>query len=96
MAYRTTKQADQDIIGIYVRGTTEFGVAQSDRYVEGLFSTFELLAENPHIAREHSELNPPMRLKPYGAHVIAYMLHGGGILIVRVLHGRRDWQSLLS
>ncbi len=48
------------------------------------------------MAREHTELKPPTRLHPYGTHVIAHVLQEDGILVVRVLHGRQDWQKLLS
>ncbi len=96
MKYRTTRLADQDIIQLYGRGVADFGVAQTECYVEGLFTAFELLAETPHMARERTELTPPTRLHPYGAHMIAYVLQEDGILIVRVLHGRQDWQKLLS
>ncbi len=96
MTYRTTVEADRDIIEIYVLGAQQFGVAQSERYLDELFDTFELLAENPQMARERRELNPPMRLHPYHAHLIAYLVRDGDILIVRVLHGRQDWQGLFG
>ena len=96
MKYRTTVEADQDIAEIYVLGADQFGVRQSERYIEDLFSTFELLARNPHMARERRELNPPMRLHPHHAHIIAYLIREEDILIVRVLHGREDWQSLFA
>ncbi|NEJ70038.1 type II toxin-antitoxin system RelE/ParE family toxin [Rhizobium phaseoli] len=96
MKYRTTVEADQDIIEIYVLGADRFGVLQSERYVDDLFSTFELLANNPRMARERRELNPPMRLHLHQAHIIAYVVREEGILIVRVLHGREDWQSLFG
>ena len=48
------------------------------------------------MAREKRELRPPVRFHPYGAHLIVYVVEGDDILIVRVLHGRQDWESLLS
>jgi toxin ParE1/3/4 len=54
------------------------------------------LADNPRIARERRELNPPMRLHRYRAHMIAYTIREEDILIVRVLHEREDWQSLFA
>jgi toxin ParE1/3/4 len=95
MTYRTTKRADEDIIDLYVRGVQDFGNVAAERYIDGLFSTFEMLAENPHMARERGELNPPVRLHPYGSHIVAYVPRDHEILIVRVLHNRRNWQSLL-
>lgn len=96
MKYRTTFEADRDIIEIYVLGAEQFGVPQSERYVSELFGTFELLADNPQMARERQELTPPMRLHPHQAHLIAYTIREDDIVIVRVLHSRQDWQSLFT
>lgn len=96
MTYRTSLKADDDIIELYARGVVTFGTQQAERYFDGLFSAFALLAANPNIARERTELVPPVRLHPYGAHMIVYVEREEGILIVRVLHGRQDWQQLLS
>lgn len=95
MAYRTTLEADEDIVRIYVQGTVNFGVDQANAYFEGLFQTFEILALNPQMARERSELRPPVRIHPYGSHVVAYIIEGEDILIVRVLHGSQDWERHL-
>jgi toxin ParE1/3/4 len=95
MSYKTSRQADRDIIDIYVHGVAEFGVDQAERYHEGMVSVFELLAENPHLARERREFDPPVRLHPYQAHMIAYVVRDDGILIIRVLHGRQAWERYL-
>ena len=95
MNFKTTRQADGDIIDIYVHGVAEFGVDQAERYHEGMVSVFELLAENPHLARERREFDPPVRLHPYQAHMIAYVVRDDGILIIRVLHGRQAWERYL-
>ncbi|WHO73718.1 type II toxin-antitoxin system RelE/ParE family toxin [Rhizobium sp. BT03] len=96
MKYRTTVEADYDIVDIYVLGANQFGLPQSERYVDDLFRAFELLADNPQMARERRELNPPIRLHPHHAHMIAYVIREEDILIVRVLHGRENWQSLFA
>jgi len=59
VTYRTTRQADQDIIDIYLWGCREFGQPQAERYHEGLAATLDLIAGNPRIARERTEFNPP-------------------------------------
>jgi toxin ParE1/3/4 len=96
MSYKATRRADQDIVEIYMRGAAEFGVDQAERYHEGLVAAFSRLAESPHMARERTEFNPPVRLHPYRAHMIVYVERNDGILIVRVLHGRQDWERTLS
>ena len=45
------------------------------------------------MARERSELSPPVRAHPCGSHVILYTIEPDGILIVRVRHERKDWTS---
>ena len=95
MLYRTTRQADQDIIDIYLWGCREFGQPQAERYHAGLAGTLDLLADNPRISRERTEFSPPVRLHPYELHIIVYLLDDRGVLVVRVLHGRQDWESYL-
>ena len=95
MTYRLTAKAEQDIIDIYVRGAAEFGVEQAERYHQSLVDIFALLTDNPRLARERTEFLPPVRLHPHDAHMIAYVIDGRGILIVRVLHGRQDWEHYL-
>ena len=96
MTYRTTRRCDLDIIEIYGRGVAKFGVDQAERYHEGLIATFDLLANNPRIARERFELKPPVRLHAYRAHMIVYVIETDGILIVRILHGHQDWERHLA
>ena len=96
MKYKTTRQADQDIIDIYVHGAAAYGIDQAERYHQGLVKAFEILAENPLLARERNEFDPPVRLHPCQAHMIAYLTRPEGILIVRVLHGRRAWERHLT
>ena len=95
MTYRTTRQADQDIIDIYLRGCREFGQRQAELYHEGLARALDLIATEPRIARERREFTPPVRLHPYRSHLIVYVLDDAGVLIVRVLHGRQEWEKHL-
>jgi toxin ParE1/3/4 len=95
MTYRITRRADQDIIDIYLWGCREFGQRQAEAYHAGLADTFELIVANPRIARERPEFNPPVRLHPYQSHLIVYVSDDAGVLIVRVLHGRQEWERHL-
>ncbi len=96
MTYRTTEAADRDIADLYSDGEARFGTRQAERYQDGLFDLFDLLADNPRLARERPEFTPPIRLHPYGAHLVVYVLDDAGILIVRVLPGRADRERWLS
>lgn len=94
MTYRLTRRAEEDVIEIYVRGAQAFGLAQADTYHRRLEETFQLLAEFPHLARKRTEIDPPVRIHPYGAHIIVYTAAADDrVLIIRVRHGREDWIS---
>lgn len=58
-----------------------------------LYDTLAFLADNPKAARERTELQRPVRVHSYKAHVIVYRLDGQDILILRLRHGREDWQE---
>ena len=62
----------------------------------GLQQCFELLADQPLLARERKELTPPIRIHVHRAHVVAYVVRADDVLIVRVLDGRQNWPELLQ
>lgn len=92
MTYKTTSLCDEDVIEIYVRGLTDFGIGQAEKYHSGLMTTFALIASNPRLARRRTEFEPPVRMHPYQAHIIVYVEDEGeeGVLILRVLHRRQE------
>lgn len=92
-SYRFTKPATDDLVTIYLAGLEQFGVAQADRYHDGLERMFAFLAQTPRAARMREELDPPVRAHPFKAHIIIYDETDDGILILRVRHGREDWIS---
>ncbi len=94
MSYRLTRRAELDLIGIYRFGAETFGLAQADSYHDRLEAMFRLLSEQPLLARERTEIDPPVRVHPCGSHVIVYVTtDDGDVLIVRVRHGSEDWES---
>ena len=96
MTIRLTRQANSDLVDIYMIGAAKYGRVQAEHYYAGLTTLFALLEERPLMARLREEFIRPVRLYPYRAHVVAYVEHEDGILIVRVLHGRQDWTRHLT
>lgn len=71
-----------------------FGLAQAERYHQGLDAVFRFLSENPHAARLRTEIEPPVRAHPFKAHLVVYEVGDNrDIVILRVRHGREDWVS---
>lgn len=95
MAYRLSRKADEDVVGIYVEGARAFGAEQAETYHVGLTETLAFLAEYPKAARERTETQPPVRVHPYRSHIVVYVIEGNDILVLRVRHGREDWDSEL-
>lgn len=92
MGFRLTREAEEDVIGIAEDGLRLFGEAQAERYHRALFRMFGLIAGFPRMARERMEISPSVRIHPYKAHLIVYIVaDDDDVLIVRVRHGHEDW-----
>lgn len=93
-AYILSKAARADLIGIARYGDKTWGISKSDTYRDGLIRQFEVLVESPRLFRERDEFFPPVRICPYGSHIIIYRLNDKKqIEIIRVRHSREDWSE---
>jgi len=93
VSYKLSRKAEEDIARVYVEGARLFGPRQAAAYHAGLEQMFTVLAEHPRLARERDEITPPVRVHPYRSHIVIYVIEGDDILVVRVRHGREDWDS---
>jgi toxin ParE1/3/4 len=95
MSFKLSVEAEEDIIAIAEQGVRMFGVDQAKRYHDELFVLFDLIAANPRIARERNEIEPPVRIHLFKAHLIVYQVEDNErIFIVRIRHGHEDWASI--
>ncbi|MCY4283390.1 MAG: type II toxin-antitoxin system RelE/ParE family toxin [Gammaproteobacteria bacterium] len=92
---RIVKQAlsEQDLIEIWLYTLNEWGEYQADKYLDDLEEAMRLLAEQPLICRERTELSPPVRIHHHVHHLIAYQVLEDGINVIRVLHESMDVDS---
>lgn len=88
--------ARADLARIWNDGALVWGFDQADRYADGLFSLFDLLAEFPEMARERLEFTPPVRIHQSGAHLVLYRLEGQGVEIIRILHSHQNLTAYLQ
>jgi toxin ParE1/3/4 len=93
MRYRLSRKASEDIANLYLQGRREFGEKQAETYYSGLADSLAVLAKFPRMARERVELDPPVRMHRYQSHIVIYVIEDAGIVILRVRHGREDWES---
>lgn len=86
-----------DIERLYLNGVELFGEVQAERLHHEIYSRFDHLAENPLLGPERNEIVPGLRLYYLPAPVvIAYRVTDAEVIILRVFHGREDYQSLLA
>ena len=92
-----SQRAATDLLAIAQYTIDEHGSEQAGRYRDGLLATLERLADYPRLARERSEIDPPVRVHPHGSHLIIYLIEADDTLrILRFAHAREDWDENLS
>ena len=60
-AYRLTRQADANLIEIYLYTAERLGIRQADSYADGLQNAFSLLSDNPLMGRAADNTRPGIR-----------------------------------
>jgi toxin ParE1/3/4 len=97
MRLRISPQAEADLDSIwYYVATESASVEIADRQVDSLTSRFLLLERHPYIGRIRDEFGPGMRSFAVSEYVIVYIIEHDRVQILRVVHGRRDLESIFS
>lgn len=91
MAYRLSPRAEADLERLYREGFDRFGEKQADLYALDLIRAFELLGENPGMARLRYEIEPPARVHAHRSHLIIYEEVDDLVVILRIRHARENW-----
>jgi toxin ParE1/3/4 len=95
MAYRLTRRARRDVLVIW-NYIAEQDEAAADRFVDSLVRKFQFLGQFPHAGRSRDDLAAGYRCFPMGEYLIFYRITKQRISIAHVIHGRRDYTSLLQ
>ena len=95
--YRLTPQARNDLLAIW-EFISRDSVASADRTKERLEKAFRLLAGFPRTGHRRTDIqtSEPVLFWPLGSYVIAYQPAPRPVIIVRIIHGSRDLDALLS
>ncbi len=89
-SFRLTRDAERDVIDIYLYSVEQFGAPRADQYLAEMQERFAQLATHPHTGEDVSAIYPNARRALYISHVLYYREDQDGILILRILHKRMD------
>lgn len=85
-----SSDAGADIDEIAVFSIRSFGRDVADDYLAGLEFACERLQEFPEMAAVYPRLRPAVRCLIYRSHRVFYRADDDSVLILRILHHRRD------
>lgn len=91
-----TPAARHDLDDIWDYSARTWSAAQAARYLRGLQALLQTLQDFPGLARERPEFTPPVRLHSYRRHLVVYRVDANALIVLRILHTRRNWQMLLA
>ncbi len=98
MAHRVAPRAavDLDDIWFYVANESS-SVRVANRLIDSITRRFFQLARHPYLGRARDDdFGPGSRSFPVGEYVIIYCIDYQDVLVLRVVHGRRDIEALFG
>lgn len=93
---RFLPKAIDDLADVWRYTVDRWSVEQAVRYLDGLDTAINRLADAPLICREREELEPPVRILHHASHLIVYFTTEDGIVVIRVLHENMDVEQHLD
>ena len=87
---RLTPEAADDLRDLLQYSLETWGQRQRDTYRALIHRALRDLARFPDLGRGRDELAPGLRSHPVGQHVVIYAVSDKELVVVRILHGRRD------
>ena len=85
-----TNDAERDLIGIYLDGVENFGLTQTERYLETLYARMSVAAEHPDFGVDYGFVREGLRRLESQSHAIYFRPSTEGVRILRILSGRMD------
>lgn len=98
MAYRLAPRVEVELEEIWYFIATKSGSLEiADRLIDSITDRFFLLATHPYIGRRRDkDLRVELRSFSLGEYLILYRIEDVDVLILHVLHGRRDLEVIVA
>ena len=84
--YRLSPKARDDMESVWLYTFSQWGLEQTEKYIDDLAAAFDLLTSNPRLGKRCGTIRKGYRKHPVLRHVIYYREVDYGIEIIRVLH----------
>jgi toxin ParE1/3/4 len=88
--YYLLKQAEKDLENIARYTINTFGIKQARIYRDGLFKSFEMIADFPLIGSNKNHIKKDIRRHVHEYHSIYYRVDKKGVTIYRILGSGED------
>jgi toxin ParE1/3/4 len=98
MAHQVAPQASADLDNIWYYVANDSGSSEiADQVIDSITDRFFLLGGHPYLGRSRDDdFGIGLRSFPVGEYVIVYLVEDKDVLILRVVHGRRDMEELFG
>ncbi|MBY0335980.1 MAG: type II toxin-antitoxin system RelE/ParE family toxin [Acetobacteraceae bacterium] len=94
MSWRFSRRAERDVRQIAERIAAD-NPAAAGRWLERLDHLLAKAAFMPGMGAPRDEVRPALRFVTHGDYLVLYTPERDHIVVVRVVHGARRWQSLV-
>lgn len=84
--FRLTPDAKDDVLGIRQHTVKQWGVEQSNKYLQKLQETIHLLTESPDIGVRRADIGELVQSFPCQSHTIYYIQSDKNLVVFAVLH----------
>jgi toxin ParE1/3/4 len=90
MKYRVSKDAEQDLDGIFRYWAKRASLKVADRLIDSIADRFWLLSEYPEAGKPSDEIAAGVKCFPAGKYLIYYRLTRRGTDILHIFHSAQD------
>jgi len=93
--YTLSPRAQSDLDEIWNYTERHWGIDQAENYIRQLWHDIIAIATNPGIGRACTEVKAGYYKYRSGSHILFFRLNDGTVDVVRILHGRMDFEQHL-
>ena len=96
MRIRLSKAATQDVDEAWDYTASRWSPERADALLDTFEEKFRILVRYPNAGRQRDHLAPGLRSLAVAGFVVIYQIHDDVLEVVRLVHGSRDLEGLLS